>query len=1049
MSTTSGSRGRRVFLLVLGVCVAFALLVLQANLCLRAWLLDGIVVPECPDGALTQTVFVDAWGLRRGAEGVVRVGALAHYTVDRADLALSSPIRRVDAKAWLVKPGGEEVPLVPAEGWSSEGSGGEHAERAVVVLPEVPDGEYVLRARVSTPLGEGSLDVPLPVLAPARIHVITDRPLYEPGNTVHFRAVALRARDLVPLDGRPGRFLVEDPSGEVVLEEKAPAGDFGVASGSFPLDAGAPTGTWRVRWASGAAEDAVSFQVEPFTLPRFRVEASAPRPYYLRGERPVLRGKVVYSSGAPVRGATLEISWSVRGGPTGPGAQPWPPPADWLTTALPQRATAGASGDFELLLPVVPGDLRGRVTVFAHLSATDSAHDRAAGSAEVTLSEDAIQLSAVTELDEGLVQGFNNRVYLRATTAAGAVLAGTELVVKRAWEPSDPGVVAKTDEDGVAALQLDPGPPVNVVIPPMPYRPPPRPPAVARGEVTELLGGDGAPLADQLVMDGWNRALAPCARFVDGSGSAQLRVGLHVEPSGAIAATAGHDGPLSRCARELLRGFRLPAGRARVYSVELAFTSDLPDLDAELEGSPRVPAELEDVLPEALLDARRCLPHSIEAASLPRLLVWRVDLARRAVSITFADDPDQDETTVPEAVVRCVEARLQALTLRPAPAGAEVLAEDEVGDSEPATSTFLGVARLAVVPAGGDAGEVPQATTLLGYELAVTARAKDEILGSTRIFLSPGSVPDVRLRPSTVLAEAGQRVDVTILRGPSFSGELPEKLWMSHEQGTLEAKVDPKTRTASFELPASARGWFETSWLNGRALIYVRPKASLEVAVSAGADEVAPGQQLELLVSTRSGGSPARAAVGLIGVDSSLGQLAPLPGPDDLARVRPKAEMRSPAFGVLDAAALALGRVRGANASAATVLRVSSVPAHVELDASINASARPPFEPLEALTDHFYTVLTELHARAREWEERAPKDEQMTPRTMARLWEDALRACEARKEPVTDAYGRRLRLGQLPEDLLALTDPRAVVIDGARLPEDIENWGAWVAKERP
>ena len=73
----------------------------------------------------------------------------------------------------------------------------------------------------------------------------------------------------------------------------------------------------------------------------------------------------------------------------------------------------------------------------------------------------------------------------------------------------------------------------------------------------------------------------------------------------------------------------------------------------------------------------------------------------------------------------------------------------------------------------------------------------------------------------------------------------------------------------------------------------------------------------------------------------------------------------------------------------------------------------------------------------------------MTPPTMSQLWSDAIDACETRGEAVADAFGRRLRLHRLPDDLLALTDPRAVVIDGTRLPEDVDNWSDWVARERP
>ena len=44
------------------------------------------------------------------------------------------------------------------------------------------EGDYLLRAKVKTALEEQTIDVPLPLYAPAKIHVLTDRPLYEPGN---------------------------------------------------------------------------------------------------------------------------------------------------------------------------------------------------------------------------------------------------------------------------------------------------------------------------------------------------------------------------------------------------------------------------------------------------------------------------------------------------------------------------------------------------------------------------------------------------------------------------------------------------------------------------------------------------------------------------------------------------------------------------------------------------------------------------------------------------------------------------------------------------
>src|SRR5262249_22706348 len=148
-------------------------------------------------------------------------------------------------------------------------------------------------------------------------------------------------------------------------------------------------------------------------------------------------------------------------------------------------------------------DLQGKATLTARISAVDPAGDRVEGSAAALLSQDGIEVSAVTELADGLVERFNNRLYLRVATPDGRVIAGRKVTVKRAWEPGDRGIAADLDEDGVASLQIDPGAPVNIVIPPPPWRPAPKRALVTRGEPSELIGGQGAPLVDQVELDRW------------------------------------------------------------------------------------------------------------------------------------------------------------------------------------------------------------------------------------------------------------------------------------------------------------------------------------------------------------------------------------------------------------------------------------------------------------------------------------------------------------------------------------------------------------------
>ncbi len=191
---------------------------IPSRICRETFRKYGIALPHCPDGEIRQTAQLEVANLRRGVEGSVYLSASAHYTVKHADDVETEPVPRFESiKLTLVNAKKIATPMEVE--WESVGE----MSRGKLKLPEVPDGDYLLHADYETRLGKGELDVPLPLYTPARIHVITDRPLYEPGNVVKFRAVVLRARDLAPLDGRPGMWTVRDPNGEVLLEEKAAA----------------------------------------------------------------------------------------------------------------------------------------------------------------------------------------------------------------------------------------------------------------------------------------------------------------------------------------------------------------------------------------------------------------------------------------------------------------------------------------------------------------------------------------------------------------------------------------------------------------------------------------------------------------------------------------------------------------------------------------------------------------------------------------------------------------------------------------------------------
>lgn len=1015
------------FALALGALVVVALAIASTRVCLSAGLRYGLWVRACPDGAFRQVLHVSANGLTRGGRGSVSVSATALYATGPSDAQGSEPVSRFTPSLAFVSAAGE-TPLVPREGWRRRGEGlvGE------VELPRVNDGEYTLRVRVASPVDTSSLDLPLALFTPARVHLLTDRPLYEPGNTVQFRALVLKASDLTPLEERPGTWRVADPSGEVLLEERAPSGSWGVTSGSFPLDRGAASGAWTVTYTTGATTQTRTFTVKPFTLPRFSLETATPRPFYRPNERPRLTGRVRYTSGAPVAGAKLELSWSTSGA--------WPPPSGWVDgSALPRVATTGPQGTFELELPVVPGDLQGVATLAADISAVDAANDRVEGGATILLSQDAIAVSAVTELADGLVQGFNNRLFLRATSPDGRVLDDVTLNVKRLWEATDRGTDARVDEDGVASLQLDPGPPVNVVVPALPFRPPPPADKVVREGLEDRLGAEVS-LADRMTFDALEARLEPCTRYARDATS--VRVGLAVRASGDQGPMAPPEGKLGACVGSVLQGARFASGSERLFDVSWRFDeSDLPSFEVALTGVPVVPSFLEGLISEALLEARDCLPPTVHSGTLPRLLEWRADPGAQTLEARWV--PGRGDA-FSASTLDCVTS-LAAHLDWPRPRRGEV---DEGGEADESAAASVGLARISVEAPETSEAQRPQDTVMVGYELLVTARRGKETIGSTRLRMTPGSVPLVRLRATQQLVDPGATVTVELLRGPDFTGELPEKLWLRHAYQSVEAKVDPASRSASFSVPSDWQGWASVEWGDARVFFFVRVKAPLDVRLAPERPSYAPGQVAHLAVDTRVAGAPGPAAVGLIGVDESLGQLAPLPGASELSGLRQQPQAVAP-FGGIDAEALALGRVRGANAAAATLLRVAALPPAPEVEAAVSLRGETTFDPGTVLVDRFYLVLGELSQAVRTWEAAEPKGTKMTPAAMASLWGAALDAVETRHESASDAWGRRLRLHRLPADLLALTDPRSLVIDATRLPEDVQNWSQWVAKEKP
>ena len=986
--------------------------------CIGAWLDYGMVVDECPDGEPRVLVNVQTYGLERNRSGNVDIRVDGSWVVDEDEWARRDPIGDFEADLSLVD-GDRITPLECKNPWDDQRG---HLSCSVLLDRELPDGDYMLRASVETPLEHVVVDVPLPLYRPAHVHVLTDRPLYEPGDTMHFRALMLRKGTLEPLDDRPGRWLVYDSNHTVLLDERSDGGAWGVSASSFPMADDASIGDWTVAFSSGDDTGEAIVRVEPFTLPRFSVEISTEEPWYAPGDGPEISGVVLYNSGAPVADASVKVSLYPQGG--------WPMPNTWQDLAELETDRYGA---FTLELDEIPEDLVDATDISVSVRVTDTDGDTASGRGNLRLSPDPLLASAVTEVQDGLVSDFNNRVYLRVTSPDGRALADTEVSVRNLWDPRDAGKTTTTDADGVAALQLDPGQPVNVVVPALPVRPSPE--ALVEpftlDDITPVHRANRAPsIAERRDAHDVVAGLERCSHLTPSDGAFTA---VFETRGGLVERVTGLSGSLGECVEEGVRGRRLGTEDG-LYEllIDARVPRDITTIRARIETiGATAPGGLEGAITDRTRVAGDCVRDQVLSGDSSFIGVWHADTTG-AVSLRWLDWSAQP---VPWSSRGCIQRAFTGIEL------------------ERVSSPVTGTVRFQATAPYRPTTTIPAPTTMHGFEYEVSV----EDLGTTTWRSSPGTVPYFRLRPDRVLLEMGSELRIEMLRGPNYSGELPDQLQLSDSDGHV--MLCPRTPKALknepyddyysaacpepvddnavlFAIPEGREGFMRTENSGAQAIVYVRPEASLELEITTAESVYAPGSEATLQIQASH-----QAVVSLVGVDESLAQLARLPGADELSELAVGASSSSPAWQYMDALALTSGAVRGDNAAMAAILRVDALTLEDREAPYRSGSAETAFDPNEELQSAYWELLGDLQGAVRDWEGTAPEGELLTNQRMAELHHEVL------DDASVDAWGRPLELWRLPDELLALCEPRVLVLDATRVPEDVEAWIPWVRTE--
>ncbi|MCP4810454.1 MAG: hypothetical protein GY913_20185 [Proteobacteria bacterium] len=984
--------------------------------CASAWMSWGMVVDECPDGEPRVEVSLNTYGIERNRSGNLTIDVDGVYVTEDRARPMTAPLGDFDAQVTLVV-GEQETPVECHDAWDDTRG---LLECRIELDKDIPDGDHTLRVHIDTPLEDPVVDLDLPLYRPSIVHVLTDRPLYEGGHTIQFRALVLRAGSLEPIDNRPGTWTVQSPDGATLLEERSDGGAWGISASTFPLADDATTGTWTVSYTSGNEVGSATVKVEPFTLPRMTATLLPDDPWYAPGEDLVLRGTVSYASGAPVQGAAVALDLR--------GQDAWPPPREWFN----HETVTDADGGFTWELGPVPEDIVDVANLSVSASITDTDGDRVTAGTGVVLSERPILAEAVTDVPGGMVPELNNRVYLRLTTPDGRALGDEEVFVKNSWDSRDEGRTVDTDADGVAALQLDPGQPVSITIPAQPVRP------VPLDQIAPFafksLSVFHAPRTPSILEQTHAKeavvALETCG-FLNHDANGRRELGIQTR-AGRIVRVSDPSGDVA-CFADVLVG-RALGDATGVYALKLQTRSPRT---TSLSSTVRFPAgsdpSVVGVVQNATRHARRCIESEDLDGAAP--FMGLVHVHGTAIDINWQDSgrPGTWENR------SCVQSAFSGLEL-----------------TDPATEDLIAVLELSASSPRVDQGVRPQPTVTSGFEYEVSIDG----LGSGNWRSWPGVAPNIRLRPDRVLLDPGDTMTVEVLRGPDYTGDLPGELELWDADGVVMRcartakvlKAEPYDDYYDDDCPKPSEentisflvrdeGFHRVAWNGAQTVVYARPKAALSIDLSTDAASYAPGNEATLTVQASS-----QAVVSLIGIDARLGDLAPLPGAAELSDLSVGATSFSPAWGTLDALALTSGQVRGDNAAMAAVLRVDTLTGQtIQTPYSSLSTLHQP--PIRAETQTaFWDILADLGAAVRGWESTAETDALLTNEDVARMFDEVLDARAAAGTPILDPFGRRPRLTTLPEDLLVLCDPRLLVRDATHLPEDVQAWTTFVAE---
>lgn len=323
--------------------------------------------------------------------------------------------------------------------------------------PAVEPGAYQLHVEVKSPLGDDTIQQQIQMAESVQTLLTSDKPLYQPGQTIHIRSLALDMATRKAIGDQAVTFEIEDARGNKVFKKRDKLNSYGLASADFVLADEVNMGTFTLRAILPQGQTEKKVTVQRYVLPKYKLVVTTDKPYYLPGEE--VRGTVRanYFFGKPVADGKVTLTVNT---------------IDIGVTKLTElTGTTSAIGayTFRYTLPnnfVGQPFEQGKATVEFAASLKDTADHKQEAHLTVPVVKEPISLVVVPE-HRGLVPNVANRVYIAAATPDGTPLKNAPIEVSVSVAPPPPGSAPgsfvpgrkslKTDAMGLAVYDFTPG----------------------------------------------------------------------------------------------------------------------------------------------------------------------------------------------------------------------------------------------------------------------------------------------------------------------------------------------------------------------------------------------------------------------------------------------------------------------------------------------------------------------------------------------------------------------------------------------------------------